>query len=169
MTDLVPEDKYTDPEVVREQIKPGSLIAGTQQYIPWRVEDLDPNDTVEFIPELVPSLWMPHLSPNGLPLVSVDVNGLKAVYEVGTLTKTNKYFYNVYKNSYDQWVELEDLKHNGPTERRFFSKWHYGYGSFLDEDFTISFRDWFKLNWIILKEKMLVFINKLRREKNAKR
>lgn len=105
-------------------LKPGQLIPGTTQWIPWRVEDLDPKDTVQFVPQYVASIgYNGVISSRGNPVLMVDVNNLKALYEVGVLTTTNRFFYNAYVNALDNAIALEEFKRSGPKD----SPWAFGY------------------------------------------
>lgn len=106
----------TNEEAIKEArskgLPPGTVIGGGM-YVPWDVSDLDPNDTVQFIPQDIASVHFNLPSVNGKRLLMLDVNGLQALYEVGTLTTTNRFFYNVYQNVLDQAIALEEFKQGG--------------------------------------------------------
>lgn len=105
-------------------LKPGQLIPGTQNWVPWRISDLDPNSTVQFVPQSVRSIHFPLVSGRGKEMLMVDVNGLQALYEVGTLTTTNTFFYNVYKNALDTEIALEEFKRSG-NDSPLSDHWQY--------------------------------------------
>lgn len=116
-TEDVPVEAIVDSvghkPVVSDRPKPGTVLPGGN-WIPWRKDDLNPEDQVEFVPQPVPGLVFPMLDEEGHQKILLDVNDLKCWLTVGVPNKVNRYFKNVYDNCYDAWRELENFKRNGP-------------------------------------------------------
>src|SRR5260370_38745856 len=86
------------------RIPPGTGLGCTRgNWIPWRKEDLDPTDTVTFTPMPVPSITFPFTDENGYQKIKLDVNDLICWLTCGIPNTINRYFYNAYKNAYDEW------------------------------------------------------------------
>lgn len=112
------------PVTVEVKLKPGSYIMGidgkpTGNSIPWRKEDLDPNDKVKFVPLPVPGLVFPFADENGMQKIRLDVNNLVCWLTCGVENEVNRFFYNVYQNGLDSYRELEKFKRTGPA----FAPW----------------------------------------------
>lgn len=111
----VPLDALGQPIAVSDaKLKPGQLIPGTQNWQPWSRNDLDPEAMTRFVPLPIPSLVYPFVDGEGRQKIKLDVNNLVQWLTVGEENNVNTYFYNVYKNAYDQWKELENFKRRGP-------------------------------------------------------
>lgn len=135
--------------------KPGQELP-TGGWLPWTVEDLDPKDVVEFIPQNIESISaisypnLPSRSISGKPFLVVDVNGLQALYEVGTKTITNRYFYNAYINALNAALERQNFMDNGPMSTPWKSTWVHllGVPTFgMDlEGRSLRDKDWYEFN-----------------------
>lgn len=93
--------------------QPGTVLPGGN-WIPWRKEDLNPEDTVEFVPQPIPTITFPMLDEEGHQKILLDVNDLKCWLTVGVPNRVNRFFKNAYDNAYQAWKELESFKRNGP-------------------------------------------------------
>lgn len=122
---IVPEaiQKKTIAEWRAEGYKPGQTLPNGN-WLAWEISDLDPTDTVQFVPQSVRSIHFPLLSGNGKEMLMLDVNGLQALYEVGTLTTTNRFFYNIYLNALDTEIGLEAFKRSG-NDSPLADHWQY--------------------------------------------
>lgn len=98
--------------------RPGSLVGNPWDrnvgWIPWRKDDLNPGDVVEFVPAPVPSLVFPMTDEEGRQKIRLDVNDLVCWLTVGVPNKVNRFFKNAYDDSYNQWRDLENFKRRGP-------------------------------------------------------
>jgi hypothetical protein len=108
------------PVAVDVKQKPGTYIVDQQgkptgATIPWTKQDLDPEDTVEFVPIPVPGLVYPFMDENGYQKIRLDVNNLVCWLTCGVPNKVNRFFWNVYDNSLQGYRELERFKRNGPA------------------------------------------------------
>lgn len=111
----VPLDALGQPVPVADmKLKPGQIIPGTQNWQPWSKNDLDPEATTTFVPLPIPSLVYPIVDGEGRQKIKLDVNNLVQWLTVGETNTVNTFFYNVYKNAYDTWKELENFKRRGP-------------------------------------------------------
>jgi hypothetical protein len=108
--------KKTHAEYISEGYKPGQAFSDGEGWVPWEIEDLDPNDTVQFIPQDIESIRFPVPSINGKRLLSVDVNDLQVLYEVGTSTVTNRFFYNAYVNALEAGIARQNFMNHGPQQ-----------------------------------------------------
>lgn len=97
--------------------RPGAPLgsAPNSGWVPWRMEDLDPTDTIEFVPQPVPSLVFPLTDEEGRLKIRLDVNDLVCWLTVGSPCTVNRIFYNAYMDSYNGWKELENFKRRGPA------------------------------------------------------
>ena len=138
-----------------EGYKPGQTLPNGG-WVQWRPSDLDPDDIVTFVVQEVPSLQMNQLSVNGKRVLKVDINDLVALYEVGALTKSNRYFYNAYCNALDQMIASEDFKCHGPARgvpwrgRDNKSTWlyipeAYSFGLDLDGRY-LKYKEWYEFD-----------------------
>lgn len=98
--------------------KAGSLLGDPSSpnvaFVPWRKDDLDSEDTIDFVPQPIPSLVFPLTDEEGRQKIKLDVNDLVCWLTVGVSNKTNRFFYNAYMDSYNSWRELENFKRRGP-------------------------------------------------------
>lgn len=119
-------EKKTVDQWRAEGYKPGQATP-SGGWIPWRYEDINPKDRVEFIPQLVHSLLLPGLKgPHGNAVMKVDINDLACLFEVGVVNDVARFFYNGYKNSLDGEIELENFK-NGGRESAPWDREHWMY------------------------------------------
>src|SRR5690348_9620485 len=114
-----------------ERLKQGTVLPGGN-WIPWRKQDLNPEDKVPFVPQPVPSLVFPMLDDEGRQKILLDVNDLKCWLTVGVVNEVNQFFKNAYDNAYESWKELENFKRNGPIAAPWGARgpdgrpsWHY--------------------------------------------
>lgn len=110
----VPLDALGQPVQGDAKLKPGQIIPGTQNWQPWSKNDLDPEAITRFVPLPIPSLVYPIIDGEGRQKIKLDVNNLVQWLTVGEENVVNTFFYNVYKNAYDTWKELEAFKRTGP-------------------------------------------------------
>lgn len=111
----VPLEKVVDSAgQVPERMLPGTVLPGGN-WIPWRKEDLNSEDLVEFVPQPIPSITFPMLDSEGHQKILIDVNDLKCWLTVGVTNKVNRFFKNAYDDAYKAWKELETFKRNGPV------------------------------------------------------
>jgi hypothetical protein len=114
--DRVPLDALGQPVAqAPAQLRPGQVIPGTQNWRPWNRNDLDPENMVSFVPMPVPGLVFPLIDDEGRQKIKLDVNDLVCWLTCGIENRVNMFFYQAYKNSYDQWRELEYFKRHGPS------------------------------------------------------
>jgi hypothetical protein len=95
------------------RLQPGTVLAGGN-WVPWRKEDLDQSNKVEFVPAPVPSLVFPMTDEDGRQKIRLDVNDLVCWLTVGVSNHVNRFFYNAYMDAYNSWKELEYFKRHGP-------------------------------------------------------
>lgn len=99
--------------------RPGSLLGNpwdrNVSWVPWRREDLDPGDMVEFVPAPVPNLVFPMTDEEGRQKIRLDVNDLVCWLTVGVPNRVNRFFKNAYDNGFEGWRELESFKRKGPA------------------------------------------------------
>jgi hypothetical protein len=94
--------------------KPGQYLPGGA-WVQWTKNDLDPNETITFVPMPIPGMVYPFPDENGYQKIKLDVNGLVCWLTVGAENTINKFFYNVYKAALENHRELEAFKRNGPS------------------------------------------------------
>ena len=123
--------------------KPGSLLGNPSDrnvgWVPWRKDDLDPEDTVEFVPQPIPSLVFPMTDEEGRQKIRLDVQDLVCWLTVGVPNKVNKFFYNAYQDAYSTWKELEAFKRRGPNVAPWGARGPDGRPSWHYEPFALSF------------------------------
>ncbi len=110
----IPLDAYGKPVRV-EDLPPGSIIPGTQNFIPWAPRDIENDVDVTFSPLPVPSLVWPIMDSHGRMKMKLDKNNLAQWLTVGETVTVKKFFYDQYKDSLDAWMELENFKRTGPV------------------------------------------------------
>lgn len=93
--------------------KPGQYLPGGA-WVQWTKADLDPEDTVTFVPLPIPGIIYPFPDENGYQKIKLDVNGLVCWLTCGTENTINRYFYNVYEAALFNHRQLEAFKRNGP-------------------------------------------------------
>lgn len=111
----IPLDAYGKPVDVNN-LPPGSIIPGTQNYVPWNfARDLKNDEDVTFTPLPVPSLVWPIMDSHGRMKMKLDKNNLAQWLTVGETCTVKKFFYDQYKDALDGWMELENFKRTGPV------------------------------------------------------
>lgn len=131
-------------EVVRDgRPRPGSLLGDPRDrnvgWVPWRKDDLDPNEYIEFVPAPVPSLVFPMTDEEGRQKIRLDVNDLVCWLTVGIPNRVNKFFHNAYMDAYNSWRELEAFKRRGPAFAPWGSVGPDGRPSWYFEPVALSF------------------------------
>jgi hypothetical protein len=112
----IPLDAYGQPvNNPGGRMKPGQIIPGTQNFVPWSMNDLDPENVVTFSPLPIPSLIWPLIDVHGRQKIKLDKNGLVQWLTVGETCTINQYFYDQYEDAYKQWMEVEKFKRTGPV------------------------------------------------------
>jgi len=94
--------------------KPGQALPGGG-WIQWKKTDLNPEDTVTFVPLPIPGMVYPFADENGYQKIRLDINGLECWLTVGLEQTINRFFYNVYEAGLAGHRELEAFKRNGPA------------------------------------------------------
>lgn len=93
--------------------KPGQYLPGGA-WVQWTKADLDPEETVTFVPLPIPGIVYPFTDENGYQKIKLDVNGLVCWLTVGVENTINRFFYNVYEAALNGHRELEKFKREGP-------------------------------------------------------
>lgn len=93
--------------------KPGQALPGGG-WIQWQKSDLNPEDTITFVPLPIPGMVYPFADENGYQKIRLDINGLVCWLTCGVEQTVNKYFYNVYEAALSGHRQLEAFKRNGP-------------------------------------------------------
>ena len=93
--------------------KPGQYLPGGA-WVQWTKNDLDPEDTVTFVPLPIPGMVYPFTDENGYQKIKLDINGLICWLTCGAENTVNRYFYNFYVAALANHRELEAFKRNGP-------------------------------------------------------
>lgn len=94
--------------------KPGQYLPGGA-WVQWTKADLDPDDTVTFVPLPIPGMVYPFTDENGYQKIKLDINGLVCWLTVGAENTINRFFYNYYAAALSNHRELEAFKRNGPS------------------------------------------------------
>lgn len=128
-------NSYEQPAIASvNRPRPGTVLGDgpNASWVPWRREDLDPEDMIEFVPQPVPSLVFPLLDEDGHQVIKLDLNDLVCWMTVGVPNKINRFFYNGYMDCYNNWKDLENFKRKGPISAPWGDKgpdgrptWHY--------------------------------------------
>lgn len=108
-------------------LKPGQLVPGTQSWVPWIKEDLDPSDTVTFVCQDVLGTQGGVIYDEKGKGFILDVNGLTCWLRVNDLNTVNRFFYSRYEAMVNDNIRLEDFKRNGPRDSMPWGAegWHY--------------------------------------------
>lgn len=93
--------------------KPGQYLPGGA-WVQWTKADLDPEDTVTFVPLPIPGMVYPFPDENGYQKIKLDINGLVCWLTCGMENTVNRYFYNFYEAGLANHRQLEAFKRNGP-------------------------------------------------------
>lgn len=136
---VVPQAKQEDsgkPSPGSLTGRPGDRNVG---WIPWRKEDLNPDDSIDFVPAPVPTLVFPMTDEEGRQKIRLDVNDLVCWLTVGVPNRVNKFFKNAYDNGFDTWRELENFKRKGPSVAPWGQVGPDGRPSWYYDPMTISF------------------------------
>lgn len=94
--------------------KAGQYLPGGA-WVQWTKNDLNPEDTVTFVPLPIPGMVYPWTDDNGYQKIKLDINGLVCWLTVGAENTINRFFYHVYAAALANHRELEAFKRNGPV------------------------------------------------------
>lgn len=115
----------TEEEARAAGLKPGEEFGpGIGGVIPWRKEDLDPNDTVTFVPLPLPGTK----EGDGEQFLLLTVNGLTCNLKINVANTCNRMFYDAYQDNFNQYRELEQLKRTGLPLNDYETHLMGGYG-----------------------------------------
>lgn len=98
--------------------KPGQYLPGGA-WVQWTKADLNPEDTVTFVPLPVPGIVYPFPDADGYQKIRLDINGLVCWLTCGVENTVNRFFYNFYEAALSNHRQLESFKRNGPD----FAPW----------------------------------------------
>lgn len=144
-------DQFGQELVVPQQVepqtpgkpRPGSLTGRIGErnvgWVPWRKDDLNPDDAIDFVPAPVPTLVFPMTDEEGRQKIRLDVNDLVCWLTVGVPNRVNKFFKNAYDNAFDTWRELENFKRKGPAVAPWGAVGPDGRPSWYYDPMTLSF------------------------------
>ena len=109
--------KATSPAVPAlkpgEKLKPGQALPGGG-WVQWTKGDLNPEDTITFVPLPIPGMVYPFADDNGYQKIKLDINGLVCWLTCGVENTVNRFFYNVYEAALAGHRQLEKFKREGP-------------------------------------------------------
>lgn len=132
---------FQDEEEARAAgLKPGQAYAGG--WVSWKVEDLDPKDTVSFVPREIQG--QRYQDVDGEKYLYLTVNGLMCVLHLNEINTINRFFYNAYLDNFNGAKALEEFKRKGPSPAMWDqggplggNTWYYegeAHGGWMDQD-----------------------------------
>lgn len=140
---LIVESNEDTSRVNSGRPRPGSLLGDQYDrnvgWVPWRKDDLNGEDMVDFVPAPVPSVVFPMSDEEGRQKIRLDVNDLVCWLTVGVPNHVNRFFYNAYIDAYNSWRELENFKRKGPAVAPWGSTGPDGRPSWYFEPMALSF------------------------------
>lgn len=105
--------------------KPGQLVPGTQSWVRWVKEDLDPTKTVTFLAQDVLGTQGGNYYDGHDKFFIIDLNGLTCRIDVGKVNTINEFFYSRYEQMVNGNIALEEFKRKGPKVMGKFWNWSY--------------------------------------------
>src|SRR5690348_1207087 len=110
--------------------KPGGFVpfkGYESQWVAWTKDDLDPNETVQFIAQNPLGTQGGVLyGEKGRTGMVLDVNGLTCAITFYQLNEINKFFYSRYEAMINDNIRLEEFKQGGPGKGKApWTNWYY--------------------------------------------